>query len=176
MKRAEKQAYKVLRENNISKPPVPIEKIATVHGASLSYEPFEDKDAISGMLFRDGKKIVIGINSAHGRTRQRFSIAHELGHLLLHEGKLFVDKVARINLRDETSSKATDREEIEANSFAAAILMPEDLVVSEVAKRLERSSNVKPDILISELARAFDVSNEAMDYRLRNLGILVGQF
>ena len=176
MKRAEKQAYKVLRDHSISKPPVPVEKIATALGASLSYEPFEDKDAISGMLFRDGSRTVIGINSSHGRTRQRFSIAHELGHLVLHEGKLFVDKVSRINLRDETSSKAIDREEIEANSFAAALLMPEDLVVSEVAKRLGRSSKIKPDILIPELAKTFDVSNEAMDYRLRNLGILVGQF
>lgn len=176
MKRAERQASKVLEEHGISKPPVPVEKIATALGASLSYEPFEDKDAISGMLFRDGNRTVIGINSAHGRTRQRFSVAHELGHLLLHEGKLFVDRVARINLRDETSSKATDKEEIEANSFAAAILMPEEFVVREVAKRFERSSTIKPDILISELARLFDVSKEAMDYRLRNLGILVGQF
>lgn len=176
MNRAEQRAQKVLQKSGVSKPPVPVEKIAIEYGALLSFEPFEDKEAISGMLFRDNKQVVIGINSAHGKTRQRFSIAHELGHLLLHEGKLFVDKVSRINLRDETSSKAIDREEIEANSFAAALLMPKDLVIKEITKRIGRSRTIELDVLISDLAKLFGVSKEAMDYRLRNLGIIVGQF
>ncbi len=62
-------------------------------------------------------------------VRQRFTIAHELGHFFLHRASstVFVD-AAPIFFRDESSSNGSQREEIEANAFAAELLMPEDAI------------------------------------------------
>ncbi|WP_301176672.1 ImmA/IrrE family metallo-endopeptidase [Actinomadura geliboluensis] len=44
------------------------------------------KDDVSGMLVREPTRTVIGINQGHAATRQRFPVAHEIGHLQLHKG------------------------------------------------------------------------------------------
>jgi Zn-dependent peptidase ImmA (M78 family) len=62
-------------------------------------------------------------------VRQRFTIGHELGHLTLHHGHdLILERLVRLNFRDATSSTANDEEEIEANHFAAELLMPHDFL------------------------------------------------
>jgi Zn-dependent peptidase ImmA (M78 family) len=66
----------------------------------------------------------------------------------------------------------TDVEEIEANTFAATLLMPEDIVFDHVLKLVRANGQITRETLITELARIFDVSAEAMGYRLINLGIL----
>lgn len=103
--------------------------------------------------------------------RQRFTIAHELGHLALHPGKvLIVDPSVRVNLRNEVSSLGTDFEEIQANVFAAELLMPRTLItrlVPELASATSSHENT-----VTSLAGLFQVSKEAMSYRLINLGIL----
>src|SRR5437868_411530 len=82
--------------------PVPVESIAKQVGALVTYEAL-DSD-VAGILFRDETRKVIGVNSAHAVVRQRFTIAHELGHLLLHKGhSVHVDRV-RVNFRDVNSS------------------------------------------------------------------------
>ncbi|MBI2312977.1 MAG: ImmA/IrrE family metallo-endopeptidase [Betaproteobacteria bacterium] len=166
-----KEAERILREFGVKGNPVPVEDIAAKLGAKLSYEPFEGQDEISGMLFRDGDHIVIGINSSHAKTRQRFSIAHEIGHLVMHKGAIFVDKAVRLN-RDAKSSLAIDPREIDANRFAAELLMPEKLVSAEAKKRLVKKSKLSELLLIDELAAAFQVSSQAMEFRLTNLGII----
>src|SRR6266498_4338044 len=65
----EKEARALLKDAKIQDIPVPVERIAKQLQARLSFEPFEGN--ISGMLYRDGKRIVIGVNSAHANTRQR---------------------------------------------------------------------------------------------------------
>ena len=124
------------------------------------------------MLFRDDSHVVIGVNAGQAKTRQRFSIAHEIGHFLLHEGKMYVD--ARVNFRNALSSKAIDREEIAANAFAAELLMPEAFVIVEIKKVVDKLETLDADIVIEALARKFIVSIQAMGIRLRNLG-LVGE-
>ena len=103
MYRAEKKAKELLEIQGITDPPVPVETIAEKIGAKLAFEPFEGTDDISGILYRKGRQSIIGINSAHPNTRQRFSIAHEIGHLILHKKNLFVDKVVRLDFRDSRS-------------------------------------------------------------------------
>ena len=75
-----------------------------------------------------------------------------------------------MNFRDPTASLATDREEIEANAFAAALLMPERLVLEAVSQLLTAAHHT-PETLTVLLAKKFEVSEAAMDYRLINLGI-----
>jgi Zn-dependent peptidase ImmA (M78 family) len=123
------------------------------------------------MTYRTDEESVIGINSSHRPRRQRFTAAHELGHLLMHPGQpLLVDSSVRVNYRDKVSSQATDAEEVEANAFASALLMPEALIREQV-QDLQRAGIRGRERLVSELAVRFDVSTEAMGYRLLNLGI-----
>lgn len=165
-----KEANTLLEKYRITTLPIPIEEIARSEGALIARKAFDGTQ--SGFALRDGETWVIGVNASTSPRRQRFTIAHELGHLVMHEGKLIVDHTMRVNWRDEKSSMATDIEEIEANAFAAAILMPEAAVRQRVSSHL-RERPMNRESLISELAREFDVSVEAMGYRLINLGILV---
>jgi len=119
---------------------------------------------------RDSDQHVIGVNSAHPRPRQRFTIAHELGHRALHPGReIILDVPVRVNFRDKTSSMATDAEEIEANAFAAATLMPEKMICDHITQP-PASKRREPDDIAAELA-IFKVSASAMSFRLINLGL-----
>jgi Zn-dependent peptidase ImmA (M78 family) len=169
---ARKEARQIIWESRISKPPVYVEEIAEAHGAQIARHRFEGPE--SGFALRDGRKWIIGVNIQTSRRRQRFTIAHELGHLLLHRGRpLTVDQaVLRVDLRNEVSSMATDIQEIQANTFAATLLMPEEIVLDYATNLVRSDGSITRDDLIARLARTFDVSAEAMSYRLINLGIL----
>jgi Zn-dependent peptidase ImmA (M78 family) len=173
MNRIEKTVKKLLGDLNIDAPPVPVDRIAENLGATLKYEPFDfdGHEDISGMLYRDGETKIIGINRSHHLNRQRFSISHEIGHLLLHKKDMFVDKV--VNFRDSRSSLAIDPEEMAANAFAAELLMPREFIRNEILKLMNLNSTFTKDELIKRFARTFKVSTSAMEYRLNNLGVLV---
>src|SRR6266851_1759525 len=135
-------------------PPIPVEKIARLLGADVRYEPFEGE--LSGMLFREKGRSVVGVNALHSRTRQRFTIAHELGHLLLHsDNDLFVDKHYRVR-RDRRSSEASDYAEIQANAFAAELLMPTALLTADVLGA-ELGLDLENDSQIARLAARYNV-------------------
>jgi Zn-dependent peptidase ImmA (M78 family) len=163
-------AQRLLTQFNIRTHPVPVEQIAQKLGAKVTYQPFDHRDNLYGVLFKENGKITIAVNSKDPRTRQRFTIAHECGHLALkHRGDIFVDQSIRLN-RDGGSGMAIDSMEIEANGFAAELLMPRAWVLAEFNKRIA-GGGVRPNSLIKDLASAFDVSDKAMEYRLENLGL-----
>jgi Zn-dependent peptidase ImmA (M78 family) len=169
---ARNEARRVLREFQVSKPPIRVEEIAEALGARIARHRFDGPE--SGFALREGGTWIIGVNIQTSHRRQRFTIAHELGHLLLHEGRpLTVDQaVLRVDLRNHVSSMATDLQEIQANTFAATLLMPEEIVFDHVTSLVRSEIEITRDDLISRLARTFGVSIEAMGYRLINLGIL----
>ena len=114
---------------------------------------------------------MIGVNATHPKTRQRFTMAHELGHLLLHEDrKMIVD--SHIYRRDEISSMGTEAEEVEANAFAAELLMPTELIYDEVDDLLAEDPQITAKQLVDRLAKIFEVSSQAMEIRLGELRIL----
>jgi Zn-dependent peptidase ImmA (M78 family) len=175
MRTDEAEARRLLEKYRILEPPVPVEHIARGEGAQIARHHFEGWE--SGFVLRDNGCTIIGVNTRTSPRRQRFTIAHEIGHLLLHEGKpLIVDHSVRVDWRDEVSAMATDSQEIMANAFAAALLMPAELIFSHlkqyVANIAQTDRLLSRDDLITQLARTFDVSTEAMGYRLINLGIL----
>ncbi len=167
---ARRKATKLLRAANVSEAPVPVELLAEQAGAIIYYEPFDGR--LSGMIHRQPNgRVVIGVNSSHAPTRQRFTIAHELGHLLLHKEELLhVDESASIRFRDEESSLATKADEIEANQFASELLMPAHLVWKEIDALPD---DLDPEDAIPVLAERFEVSEQAMTLRLNRLGALV---
>ena len=98
----------------------------------------------------------IGINSKHHPKRQRFTLAHELGHFCLHKGKNDVVFEDEVLYRIENSSSI----EYAANEFASRLLIPQD--------RLEEKINEGVTDL-KELSDFFDVSQDAMRYRVLSL-------
>lgn len=165
---AEKAAQDLISRFAITTLPVPVEDIAARLGAKLVHERLDS--TISGLLLREGGAKLIAVNSEHHPRRRRFTVAHELGHLQMHEGDYIVDSTVRVNRRDTLSSMASDREEIEANAFAAALLMPTALVKQSL--ELVRDSQIANPARVAEaLAEQFGVSAEAMGYRLINLGL-----
>jgi Zn-dependent peptidase ImmA (M78 family) len=80
-----------------------------------------------------------------------------------------------IGHRDAKSSLGIDQREIEANAFAAELLMPEDLILEAVRKQLKKAETTAPEQLAAVLAAQFQVSTEAMQNRLTNLGLFISQ-
>ena len=128
---------------------------------------------MSGMLLRDGQEVIIGVNSSHAPTRQRFTIAHELGHLLMHEGQaVFLDASVRfrVDMRNKRSGVGDPRQERQANQFAAFLLMPADLLEIAVKRAMKADAATSAESLVQLLAQRFAVSSEAMRYRLIDIG------
>jgi Zn-dependent peptidase ImmA (M78 family) len=144
---------------------VPVNDIAEKEGASIVVKHFNNE--ISGLLLRNGTEAIIAVEKDQPPARKRFTVAHELGHLMLHQGKeLRVDTKFRVNLRSPESSTAEDVEEIESNAFAAALLMPEAFLKKDV---LGLVLDIDDAELISALAKRYEVSAQAMTLRLVNL-------
>ena len=159
-------AIRLLSECGINDAPVPVEHIARRLGAEIRYSPFDGE--LAGMLVRrEDRPAVIGVNSAHHTNRQRFTIAHECGHLRLHGGKeVHIDRTFRVNVnrRDERSAQAVDPDEIEANRFAAELLMPHDMILDDIIE-----FDIEDDEDLEELAAKYQVSVQALTYRINSL-------
>lgn len=170
-RRAELEAEKLLQSlGMLDDVPVDVELVAQRCGADVTRERF--RRDLSGMLVRgdDTDLAVIGVNSTHHPRRQRFTIAHEVGHLQLHKGrKVTVDSGLRVDYRDDAGNPSI-QEERDANAFAASLLMPAPAVKSK-AEPLVRAGATR-STLVADLAKTFEVSEEAMGYRLLNLGFL----
>lgn len=154
--------------------PIPIKQVAMMCGAVVV--PYELGEEVSGVLVVEGNKGTIGYNNSNSRVRQRFTIAHELGHLMQHVDfnnnpkEFFVDKDFIVKFRsDKKYSPREITQEREANAFAAAILMPQKFIMDELKKSKYRGLN--ENSLIEHLARVFEVSVPAMTYRLSDLNI-----
>jgi Zn-dependent peptidase ImmA (M78 family) len=165
--RAEARATALIEKFGIEGAPVPVEQVARQLGAEVVYRAFEGD--VSGMVYRSDSEKLIGVNSSHPPNRQRFTVAHEIGHLVLHKDQhVYVDSFGgRVNWRDG----ARDPVEAEANAFAAELLMPRAFVEREVAGAMEEPET-SPKQLVATMAKRFRVSRLSMQYRLENLGIL----
>lgn len=108
---------------------------------------------------------VIKVNRHDPKRRQRFSVAHELSHFLLHRDQIGDGITDDVLYR----SSLSDRREAEANRLAADILMPDALVREHIEAAHEKGVG---DIVIY-LADVFAVSEAAMRIKLENLGVYV---
>jgi len=160
---------KLLGSQGVISAAVPVVKIAMSLRAEVRYQAAEDD--LSGFLYRDRKNnhIIIGVNASHPRLRQTFTIAHEIGHLVLHKfDDIHVDRQFKVWLRSGASSQGTNDEEKEANLFAAELLMPAHLLAADMEQVLV--ANLSEDDVITKLAEHFCVSTQAMAFRLSYLG------
>jgi IrrE N-terminal-like domain len=141
--------------------PIDITALATDLGLSV-YESEDFEDGISGKICKDASGespagYSVYVNANHSVRRQRFTIAHECAHFLLHRDKIGDGITDDAMYR---SDKMTNQDEYEANNKAADLLMPRRLVLKYVKEGLSGAD---------DLADAFNVSITAMQVRLRYL-------
>lgn len=158
----EKLAQKVFQEVGRT---IPVDVVRAARLYDIDVYPIEMEKMVgaipSGVLVESQKKWSIFINIQDSLTRQRFTIAHELGHFLLHKNKQFVDNFSagETFYRDGEDTK----EEREANYFAACLLMPAEEVISVWPESIDPK----------DAAMKFKVSEVSMTYRLKHLGLIV---
>ena len=170
-KRIENIAQVILEQSNINNFPIDIEKIVKSYGIEVITDNLGDD--VSGLLAIESDKIIIGVDKSQNGSskRKRFTIAHEFGHFILHKNhqSIFIDSNFRVMFRDTISTKGVDINEIQANAFAAAILMPKHLLIDRI-KFL--NLDLSDDSSIKKIADEFGVSMTAMSYRISNLGLV----
>ncbi len=154
---AARDAARIASYYTLKNKPLDIEGLISALGLRISQVPLAEN--ISGFLKKELDFWTIGVNSLHHPNRQRFTLAHELGHYFLHrhrgdfeDGPLF---------RRDNQFNPIERE---ANQFAALLLMPENEF------RQAMAGGELPDV-----AKSFGVSQQAAEYRResieRDLGI-----
>lgn len=151
---------------NIDNPEIDVNKIATELGCTIEY-----KYLISKAGTHNYETSIITVNELDPVYRQRFTIAHEIGHKVYnHEGirnRITQDQIKFITKDDESYLDVLI--ERQANNFASKLLMPKKLLV-EVKEDLEKNNGIKNyKQLVIKLAEKFNVSYIAMEYRLRAL-------
>lgn len=151
-------AQELIAAAGVKGAPVPVGRVAAKCGVRVLDWDFGPE--VSGLLLDLDSGPVVGFNSHQSKGRQRFTIAHELGHYLLSHHENFHIDLASATAHGESANYSW-RDERAANDFAAELLMPANLVIG--AARKEPS--------VQALARTFDVSREAMGFRLINLGL-----
>ncbi|MDH5442091.1 MAG: ImmA/IrrE family metallo-endopeptidase [Candidatus Nomurabacteria bacterium] len=174
-----KKVVKKIREkyNKEDLSPFPFDRI-TIDNPNLKIEFREFPESlenISGVILfsnnEEKEEFSILINSKKPKARQYFTLAHELGHFFLHKEhlkkeKAFIDDNNSFNSRymlfRDDNSKKSEALEVEANKFAANLIMPEDLVKKVWGKLND----------VEDLAKIFNVSVVAMSIRLERLGLI----
>ena len=172
-RKAKREAELLLQKYSITRPPVDPEWLAEQEGLKVLYANFNDpyKNQYSGVYDKNHKTAsglgAIVINNDISVERANWTIAHELGHFILHGDWISSQENSVIYRSNDWTGANKPYQEQEADAFAANLLMPEEFVV-----RYERA--FKSD---SILAGLFHVSEPAMRFRLLNLrkrGLLVG--
>jgi Zn-dependent peptidase ImmA (M78 family) len=154
---AQREAARVRAENFITQAFADVYEIAENEGLRVVIAPFPaHATTVSGFI--DFKEKALCLNDADSARRRRFTAAHELGHWILH--RALFEKYAeeyRV-LHRAPLGRIKDPLEQEANAFAAALLVPLDV--------LQRYAHIAYD---DELARLFGVSSEVIRYRRMDL-------
>lgn len=155
-KEARQRANQILSVLSINTNPIPLEQIAKYLDFEIIY--FDFPEHISAITHIENGKKHIGVNKNHAEVRQRFSIAHEFGHFICGHESYDHDRT-----KTEGLPKYLDphnKQELEADEFAAELLMPEFLLKNE-----------KIDSILN-VAKKYNVSEQAMCIQLMNLNLL----
>jgi len=156
-KKAQYEAEKIWAALKLRTPPAPIIEIANYFGLEVREVDFGNRKTLSGIL--DIEKKVIYLNKDDHVNHKRFTVAHELGHWILHRLDIEKDPSLTFYERNPKGGESDDKEK-EANFFAANLLVP--------AQHLIALQDKYSDF---ELSRFFAVSQEVILHRrpfLRN--------
>jgi Zn-dependent peptidase ImmA (M78 family) len=164
----EEHVLRILSEHNITKPPVPVDRLIRLQGIKIVMKSMENN--VSGFILQEDGKSLIAINSFHPPVRQRFTLAHELGHYLLKhkpQGMIVDNNDFPLLWRDDEASKGTNNQEREANLFASLLLMPRAFLENDLQNL--RNVDTHNDTFTKNLAKKYGVSPQAMLLRISGL-------
>jgi Zn-dependent peptidase ImmA (M78 family) len=155
---ARNMARKVLKDYKLSE--IPTDLTVIFQRLDLKYIELNDADEIDGAILEiEGKPAIAVLNKARPLQRQRFTLAHELGHIFLEHIKRDIYDSEEIRESDaESSGKTKPPKEIEADIFASELLVPYE----QLKKYHADMSNV------DKLAVIFQVSKQAMTLAVMN--------
>ena len=161
----ELKAKEILSQHGLYSLPIDPVMLANKLGVTVSNAKFSEESS-AALIAKRGHTTRIFVEQSDPPYRKRFSIAHELGHHFLHlvnDGEILDTHRDMFRDKEPAQGPISERRlrEIQANWFAASLLMPEEFVRSE----WENNSNVP------HLARVFNVSPDAMGYRLDALDL-----
>lgn len=134
-------------------------KLAQFFGCEVESVQFDQSNISAKIQHKRGGGCLIQVASSDSPKRQRFSIAHEVSHYVLHDDKEFIEYRKALSDYDDPTVLY---KEVQANMLASALLMPKQLVI--------RAWETTKDI--DDLAEIFNVSRDSAYYRLDNLGLL----
>ena len=179
----------------VGEPPVPIERILGFLGlrqemhdlySLLNIERDHDSELLGAICFNSKRVLVHEAIDPEKRSwlegRYNFTLAHEVGHWVLHR-RFFPDNSEQLSFLDNAVKpaivcrKREDKHpiEIQANKFAAGLLMPAALLAKAWKRRVEQGGNLSSalrDEAIKATAKQFQCSLEATRYRLAALDLL----
>lgn len=154
------KAVSLLKMASIHNPPVNVHKIAKLLGFSIIESDFPIN--YSGEIFIENNVKSIGVNKNHSLTRQRFTIAHELGHYL--NGHQFFDEEGKMLEDSEFDfNNPIHQQEREANLFASELLIPKEFLKKDLNQY---------GLDIDKLIELYQVSSQAMWIRLTSLKLV----
>jgi Zn-dependent peptidase ImmA (M78 family) len=139
--------------------PVPCVVTLVEEGAGLPVVVANLPPEVAGALWRDGDGAIVWVNGAQAVERQRFTVAHELGHVCCRHEQTRIDTATTI------SAAADDPREMQANAFAAELLAPRAGVRAMIGGEPGLDDLVR-------LAARFGVSTIAALYRCRTLELV----
>lgn len=140
--------------------PVKLGSMAKELGIVVKRSPTLPRN-VSGQITRLPTGVYeIKINRFESMPRQRFTLAHELAHFLLHRSE--IDRLGEIQDNVLYRSGASETIEYEANRLAAQIIMPDEAI----SERQKAIGNNLDESIIDQLAEEFGVSKAAMEIRM----------
>ena len=150
---ARKHARILLKKIGCDKAPVLLSEVVRYLKSEndIKFSAWDFDDSVSGLLIEDEEMTAVGYNENHHVHRQRFTVAHELGHYIMSHNN------QRKN--EGFSLESNDPHEKEANTFASELLMPLSFLKEDLKK-----GNVNVEVF----AEKYWVSKEAMGWRLRD--------
>lgn len=152
----DKTLYRIKVENGLSYPENNLLEIATTLGVAvyeIDFQKIYQKQGINGVIQWDNDKPSIYINKNYTPERKTFTLAHELGHFILHPNS----KKYRIDFIDYTKEDKETEEEIEANYFAGSLLVPKEKLL-ELLRFTDKTEKI---------AEYFGVSKAVIDTRIK---------
>jgi len=157
------QDHRAILNEYLSNFPVKLGQLAKNLGVTIKVSNLPL--GISGQIKNENGKYIIRINRYEARERQRFTIAHELAHYLLHR---HIIDTSDDGITDTIlyRSGASENVEYQANRLAADIVMPLDLIEKKLDEEFD---GIITEETIESLAASFQVSKAAMEIRLTNL-------
>lgn len=164
----DEQISQLLHQHKVTKAPVPVDRLIRLFGIKIVMKSLENN--VSGFILQEDGKALIAINSFHPTVRQRFTMAHELGHFMLKhkpKGMIVDDQDFPLLWRDDEASHGTNLQEREANAFASSLLMPQEFLERDL--RNLKNVDTHNETFIRTLARKYGVSPQAMLLRVSGL-------